>query len=129
MQLTKATRKISDDTFNYDDEVIDEAQYKVSQSPRQFKCNKPLQEAVLTLNNSKVHFCHIDTDSMYLAIADSQIEVQKQKLRRDIKDQEFFDQHNKEWPPWDNCTIAEEKKLMSITTESQGENIVCLAPK
>ncbi|KAA6385721.1 MAG: hypothetical protein EZS28_018750 [Streblomastix strix] len=95
-QCHKATRKLSDDIYNSDGEVIEEAQYMVSESPRQFKCNKPLQEVIFTLDNSKVHFCNMDTDSMYLAIAGSQIE---------------------------------EKKLMGITTESQGENIVCLAPK
>ncbi|KAA6361021.1 MAG: hypothetical protein EZS28_043452 [Streblomastix strix] len=50
----------------------------------------------------------MDTDSMYLAIVGSQIE---------------------EWLPWSDCTVAEEKKLMDITTESQGENIICLVSK
>ncbi|KAA6392380.1 MAG: hypothetical protein EZS28_012092, partial [Streblomastix strix] len=111
----KATRKISDDIYNPDGSLSEEAQYMVSESPRQFKCNKPLQEA--------------DTDSMYLAIAGSQIEGYKQGLKYVIKDQGFFDQHYKEWLPWDNYTVAEEKKLMGLTTESYGENIVCLAPK
>ncbi|KAA6375845.1 MAG: hypothetical protein EZS28_028627 [Streblomastix strix] len=99
----KATRKISDDTYNSDGEVIDEAQYMVSESPRQFK----------------VHFCNMNTDSMYLAIAGSQIEGYKQGLKYVIKDQGFYDLHYKEWLPWDNCTVAEEKKLMGTTTESQ----------
>ncbi|KAA6402881.1 MAG: hypothetical protein EZS28_001593 [Streblomastix strix] len=107
-QCHKATRKLSDDIYNPDGSLSEEAQYMVSESPRQFKCNKPLQEAVFTLDNSKVHFCNMDTDSMYLAIAGSKIE---------------------EWLPWDDCTVAEEKKLICLTTESQGENIVCLAPK
>ncbi|KAA6361857.1 MAG: hypothetical protein EZS28_042616, partial [Streblomastix strix] len=144
----KATRKLSDTTYNPDGSLSSEAQYMVSESPRQFKCNKPLQEAVFTLDNSKfwylnfvynflykcidmdrVHFCNMDTDSMYLAIAGSQIEGYKQGLKYVIKNQLFYDLHYKEWLPWDNCTVAEEKKLMGITTESQGENIVCLAPK
>ncbi|KAA6395256.1 MAG: hypothetical protein EZS28_009220 [Streblomastix strix] len=144
----KATRKLSDNIYNSDGEVIEEAQYMVSESPRQFKCNKPLQEALFTLDNSKfwylnfvynflykcidmdrVHFCNMDTDSMYLAIAGSQIEGYKQELKYVIKDQVFYDNHYKEWLPWNDCTVAEEKKLMGITTESQGENIVCLAPK
>ncbi|KAA6391382.1 MAG: hypothetical protein EZS28_013092 [Streblomastix strix] len=144
----KATRKLSDTTYNSDGEVIEEAQYMVSESPRQFKCNKSLQEAVFTLDNSKfwylnfvynfhyicidmdrVHFCNMDTDLMYLAIAGSQIEGYKQGLKYIIKDQLFYDLHYKKWLPWDNCTVAEEKKLMGITTESYGENIVCLAPK
>ncbi|KAA6398802.1 MAG: hypothetical protein EZS28_005672, partial [Streblomastix strix] len=144
----KATRKLSDDIYNSDGSLSEEAQYMVSESPRQFKCNKPLQEAVFTLDNCKfwylnfvynflykcvdmdsVHFCNMDTDSMYLAIAGSQIEGYKQGLKYVIKDQLFYDQHYKEWLPWGNCTVAEEKKLMGITTKSKGENIVCLAPK
>ncbi|KAA6398173.1 MAG: hypothetical protein EZS28_006296 [Streblomastix strix] len=144
----KATRKLSDDIYNPDGSLSKEAQYMVSESPRQFKCNKPLQEAVFTLDNSKfwylnfvynflykcidvdrVHFCNMDTDSMYLAIAGSQIEGYKQGLKYVIKDQLFYDNHYKEWLPLDNCTIAEEKKLLGLTIESLGENIVCLAPK
>ncbi|KAA6369254.1 MAG: hypothetical protein EZS28_035219 [Streblomastix strix] len=144
----KAIRKINEDTYNSDCEVIDEAQYMVSESSRQFKYNKPLQETVFTLDNSKfwylnfiynflykcvdmdrVHFCNMDTDAMYLAIAGSQIERYKQGLKYVIKDQQFYDQHYKEWLPWNDCTVAEEKKLIGISTESQGENIVCLAPK
>ncbi|KAA6368780.1 MAG: hypothetical protein EZS28_035694 [Streblomastix strix] len=34
----------------------------------------------------------------------------------------------KKWLPLDNCTVTVEKKLMGITTESQDQNIVCLAP-
>ncbi|KAA6397723.1 MAG: hypothetical protein EZS28_006752 [Streblomastix strix] len=71
----------------------------------------------------------MDTDSMCLAIAGSQIEGYKQGLKYIIKDLGFYDLHYKEWLPQIDCTIAEEKKLMSITTQSQGENIVCLAPK
>ncbi|KAA6366433.1 MAG: hypothetical protein EZS28_038040 [Streblomastix strix] len=71
----------------------------------------------------------MDTDSLYLAIAGSQTEGYKQALKYMIKDQLFYDQHYKEWLPWNDCTVAEEKKLVGITTESQGENIVCLAPK
>ncbi|KAA6397143.1 MAG: hypothetical protein EZS28_007328 [Streblomastix strix] len=144
----KATKKLSDDIYNSDVGLIEEAQYMVSESIRQFKCNKPLQEAVFTLNNSKfwylnfvynflqkcvdmdrVHFCNMDTESMYLSIVGSQIEGYKQGLKYVISDQRFCDLHYKEWLPWNDCTVAEEKKLMGITTESQGENIVCLAPK
>ncbi|KAA6400848.1 MAG: hypothetical protein EZS28_003621 [Streblomastix strix] len=147
-QCHKATRKLSDDKYNSDGELIEEAQYMVRESPRQFQYNKPLQETVFTLDNSKfqylnfvynflykcididrVHFCNMDTDSMYLAIAGSQIEGYKYGLKYMIKDQLFYDQHYKEWLPWDNCTVAEEKKLMGLTTEPQGENIVCLTPK
>ncbi|KAA6389079.1 MAG: hypothetical protein EZS28_015397 [Streblomastix strix] len=144
----KATRKISDDTYNSDGEVIDEAQYMVNESLKQFKSNKSLQEAEFTLDNSKfwylnfvynffykcidmdrVHFCNMDTDSTYLIIARSQIEGYKQGLKYMIKEQWFYNLHYKEWLPWNDCTVAEEKKLMGITTELQEENIICLALK
>ncbi|KAA6404378.1 MAG: hypothetical protein EZS28_000089 [Streblomastix strix] len=108
----------------------------------------PLQESVFKLDNNKfwylnfvynflykcidmdrVHFCNMDTDQMYLAIAGSKIECYKYGLKYVIKDQGFFDQQYKEWLPWNDCTVAEEKKLMGITIESQGENFVCIAPK
>ncbi|KAA6374256.1 MAG: hypothetical protein EZS28_030217 [Streblomastix strix] len=125
----KARRKLSEDIYNSDGEVIEEAQHMVSESPRQFKCYKPLQEAAFTLDNNKVHFYNMDIDSMYLAIAGSQIDGYKQGLKYVINNQEFYDLHYKEWLPWDDCSVAEEKKLMGITTESQVENIVCLVPK
>ncbi|KAA6391253.1 MAG: hypothetical protein EZS28_013218 [Streblomastix strix] len=144
----KTTKKISDDIYNSDGEVIEDAQYVVNESPRQIKCSKPLQEAIFTLDNSKlwylnfvynflykcidmdkVHFSNMDTESMYLAIAGSQIEGKKQGLKYVVKDQLFYDQHYKQQLPQDDCTVSEEKNLMDITTESQGENIVCLAPK
>ncbi|KAA6381081.1 MAG: hypothetical protein EZS28_023394 [Streblomastix strix] len=46
-----------------------------------------------------------------------------------IKDHEFWDEHYKEWLPWEGCTIAEEKKLLGYAIESQRESIICLAPK
>ncbi|KAA6397607.1 MAG: hypothetical protein EZS28_006868 [Streblomastix strix] len=64
-----------------------------------------------------------------ISFAGSQIEAQKYGLKYVISSQVFFDKHYKEWLPWDDCTVAEEKKLMIITNESLVENIVCLAPK
>ncbi|KAA6376378.1 MAG: hypothetical protein EZS28_028094 [Streblomastix strix] len=84
---------------------------------------------LLKKHNIRVHFCNIDTDSIYLAFAGSQIEGQKQGLKYVISGQVLLDKHYKEQLPWDDCTVVEEKKLMGITTESQGEKIVCLAPK
>ncbi|KAA6363735.1 MAG: hypothetical protein EZS28_040738 [Streblomastix strix] len=71
----------------------------------------------------------MDIDSMYLAIAGSQIIGYKQGLKYIINDQEFYDLHYKEWLPWVGSSVADEKKLMGITTESQGEKIVCLVLK
>ncbi|KAA6336209.1 MAG: hypothetical protein EZS28_052894, partial [Streblomastix strix] len=91
----------------------------VSESPRQFKGNKPLQEATFIPNDSKVHFYNMDSDSIYLAIAGSNVEGSKQGLKYVIKGQELYDEHYKECLLWDGCTIAEEKKLMGISSEIQ----------
>ncbi|KAA6395983.1 MAG: hypothetical protein EZS28_008488 [Streblomastix strix] len=71
----------------------------------------------------------MDTDSMYLAISDSTIDGYRQQFKQIIRDQEFWDEHYKEWLPWEGCIIAEEKKLFDCTIESQRESIICLAPK
>ncbi|KAA6388571.1 MAG: hypothetical protein EZS28_015905 [Streblomastix strix] len=130
------TRKICDD------------RYLVSINPDSFSAHKCLQESIFTQDNSKfwylcfiyfflykcidmdrVHFCCMDTDSMYLAISGSTIEGYKQQYKHIIQDQEFWDEHYKEWLPWEGCTIAEEKKLLGYAIESQRESIICLAPK
>ncbi|KAA6364445.1 MAG: hypothetical protein EZS28_040028 [Streblomastix strix] len=118
-QLNKGftnTRKICDD------------RYLVSINPDSFSAHKCLQESIFTQDNSKfwylcfiyfflykcidldrVHFCCMDTDSMYLAISGSTIEGYKQQFKHAIKDQQFLDDNFKEWLPWEGYTIAEEK--------------------
>ncbi|KAA6385821.1 MAG: hypothetical protein EZS28_018652, partial [Streblomastix strix] len=122
--------------------------YLVSINLDSFSAHKCLQVSIFTQDNSKfwylcfiyfflykcidmdrIHFCCMDTDSMYLAISGSTIEGYKQQFKHVIKDQQFWDEHYKEWLPWEGCTIAEEKKLLGCTIESQRESIICLAPK
>ncbi|KAA6398849.1 MAG: hypothetical protein EZS28_005627 [Streblomastix strix] len=81
------------------------------------------------IDMNRVHFCSTDTDSIYLAIRGSTFEGYKQQFKHVIKDQEFWNNHYKEWLPWEGCTIAEEKKLLGCAIESQRESIICLAPK
>ncbi|KAA6388920.1 MAG: hypothetical protein EZS28_015553 [Streblomastix strix] len=71
----------------------------------------------------------MDTDSMYLTISGSTIEWYKQQFKYAIRDQEFQDNHYKEWLPWEECSIAEEKKLLGCAIQSKTESIICLAPK
>ncbi|KAA6393767.1 MAG: hypothetical protein EZS28_010704 [Streblomastix strix] len=127
---------------------ICEDRYLVSINPDSFSAHKCSQESIFTYDNSKfwylcfnyfflykcidmnrVHFCCMDTDSMHLAIIGSTIEGYKQQFKYLIMDQEFWDEHYKEWLPWEGCTIAEEKKLLGCTIESERESIICLAPK
>ncbi|KAA6393173.1 MAG: hypothetical protein EZS28_011299, partial [Streblomastix strix] len=53
----------------------------------------------------------MDIDSKYLAISGSTIEGYKQQFKHVIKDRELWDEHYKEWLPYEGCSIAEEKKL------------------
>ncbi|KAA6385869.1 MAG: hypothetical protein EZS28_018607 [Streblomastix strix] len=66
---------------------------------------------------------------MYLTISGSTIEGYKQQFKLAIKDQQFQDDHYKEWLPWEGCSIAEEKKLLGCDIELQRESIICLALK
>ncbi|KAA6380246.1 MAG: hypothetical protein EZS28_024228 [Streblomastix strix] len=130
------TRKICDD------------RYLVSINPDSFPAHKCLQESIFTQDNSKfrylcfvylflykcidmdrIHFFRMETDSMYLAISGSTIEEYKQQFKHVIKDQEFWDDHYKEWLLWERCSITEQNKLISCAIESQRESIICLASK
>ncbi|KAA6356176.1 MAG: hypothetical protein EZS28_048297 [Streblomastix strix] len=71
----------------------------------------------------------MDTYSIYLAISGSTIDGHKQQFNNAIIDQEFWDNHYKEWLPCEGCTIAEEKKLLDCAIQSQRESIICLTPK
>ncbi|KAA6402031.1 MAG: hypothetical protein EZS28_002443 [Streblomastix strix] len=138
-QLNKSftnTRKICED------------RYIVSINPDSFSAHKCLQESIFTQDNSKfwflcfiyfflckcidtdrVQFCCMNTDSMYQAISGSTIEGYKQQFKYEIKDQEFWENHYKEWLPWEGCSIAEETKLLGCAIELWRESIICLAPK
>ncbi|KAA6383466.1 MAG: hypothetical protein EZS28_021008 [Streblomastix strix] len=81
------------------------------------------------IDMDRVYFCCVDTDSMYLAISGSTIKGYKQQFKHAIKDQEFWDEHYKEWLPWECCAISEEKKLLGCSIESQRESIIFLVLK
>ncbi|KAA6387668.1 MAG: hypothetical protein EZS28_016806 [Streblomastix strix] len=116
-----------------DTRKICEDRYLVSINPDSFSAHKCIQESIFTQDNSKfwylcfiyfflykcidmnrVHFCCMDTDSMYLAISGSTIEGYKQQFKHVINDREFWDEHYKEQLPWDGCSIAEKKETTRL---------------
>ncbi|KAA6390919.1 MAG: hypothetical protein EZS28_013553 [Streblomastix strix] len=90
----KATRKLSDDIYNSDGDLIEEAQYMVSESPRQFKCNMPLQEAVFTLDNSKFWNGFHGTIVLQLKRRNQQVSQQNHKVKTLEEDQDINEDAN-----------------------------------
>ena len=135
-----------------DSRKINNNQYIVSRKPKYYKCDTPIQEALFTLDNAKywylnfyynfmckafdmdrIHFIEGDTDSMYFAIAGDPNEDYTQGFKHVIKDQEFYDKHVYEWFPKPNndryLAMKDEKKLLGLCIENQGENMIALSPK
>jgi hypothetical protein len=76
-----------------------------------------------------MHFIEGDTDSAYWAISGNPNEDYKQGFKYVVKDQEYYDKHIYEWMPDPSKDKYDEKKLLGLAIEKQGENCVALAPK
>jgi hypothetical protein len=93
----------------------------------------------------RIHFIEGDTDSAYWAVAGSLIADHTQQFEYVVRDQEFYDEHYSEWFPdpkkaeWDDehskfvfRTLEarkEEKKLLGLAIEKEGDNMIALCPK
>ena len=130
------TRKINDDCF------------AVTFNPRNYKCDTCIQEAFFTLDNAKfwylnfiynfmykcldmdrMHYVEGDTDSMYWAVAGNPEDDYHQRFNHVIRDQEFYDEHVYEWFPDPSKDVYDEKKILGLAIEKEGENCIALAPK
>ena len=130
------TRKINDDCF------------AVTFNPRNYKCDTCIQEAFFTLDNAKfwylnfiynfmykcldmdrIHYVEGDTDSMYWAIAGNPEDDYHQRFNHVIIDQEFYNEHVYEWFPDPSKDVYDEKKILGLAIEKEGENCIALAPK
>ena len=130
------TRKINDDCF------------AVTFNPRNYKCDTCIQEAFFTLDNAKfwylnfiynfmykcldmdrIHYVEGDTDSMYWAIAGNPNADYHQRFNYVIRDQEFYNEHVYEWFPDPSKDVYDEKKILGLAIEKEGENCIALAPK
>ena len=127
---------------------ITEDQYLVCYKPKSFLCDTCLQEAFFTLDNAKyvylnfiynfmykcldmnkIHFIEGDTDSAYWAISGNPNEDFHQQFKYVIKDQEFYNEHVYTYFPKPGAGIEDEKKLLGLAIEKEGENMIALAPK
>ena len=154
-KYTKTTIKKRSDTFlaqiytNFIDtrKIADDC-YAVTYNPRSYKCDTCLQEAFFTLDNAKfwylnfiynfmykcldmdrIHYVEGDTDSAYWAVAGDPTEDYTQQFKYVIRDQSFYDAHVYEWFPDPSKDIYDEKKILGLAIEKQGENCIALAPK
>ena len=137
-----STRKISEDS------------YIVERESKSFPCNTCIQEAFFTLDNAKywylnfvynfmhkafdmerIHFVEGDTDSMYWAISGDPNKDCHQGFEAVIKDQKFYNENAKYFFPIvsENMTplekIRQEKKLLGLSIEKEGDNCIALASK
>jgi hypothetical protein len=103
------------------------------------------------LDMERIHFIEGDTDSAYWAVAGHPKAGKSQQFEYVVKDQQFYDEHYAEWFPdlnqatwtWDrkhDCKGAgfifksltakkEEKKLLGLAIEKEGDNMIALCPK
>jgi hypothetical protein len=143
--------------FMSDRQITDDL-YIVSMSPSTFSVKTPLQCAVWTLDNAKYwylklyydllikvfdenkfHFNEGDTDSGYFSISGNPNDDYTQGFKHIIKNQKLFDKLYPKWFPdpskgylKDGKTeypIEVEKKLLGLTVEKEGTEMICVAPK
>ena len=122
--------------------------FAINMDPKTYKCDTCLQEAVFTLDNAKfwylnfvynfmykcldmdkIHFIEGDTDSAYWAISGNPDYDYHQQFKYVIKDHEFYNKHVYEWFPNPNKGIIDEKKILGLAIEKEGENMIALSPK
>ena len=77
----------------------------------------------------KIHFIEGDTDSAYWAISGNPNEDFHQGFKYVIKDQDFYNAHAYTYFPKPGAGIEDEKKLLGLAIEKEGENMIALAPK
>ncbi|KAA6317790.1 MAG: hypothetical protein EZS28_055039, partial [Streblomastix strix] len=92
------------------------------------------------LDMTKIHFVEGDTDSAYWAISGRQIILNNsnqqqyednlhQGFKYVIKDQQFYDANAKYYFPTIVEDKQDEKKLLGLSIENEGDEMIALAPK
>ncbi len=147
--MNKAQTRIAQILANFvDTRKLNDENYLVCYKPKNFICDTCLQEALFTLDNAKfvylnfiynfmykcfdmdkIHFIEGDTDSAYWAISGNPNEDFHQGFKYVIKDQEFYNAHAYTYFPKPGAGIEDEKKLLGLAIEKEGENMIALAPK
>ena len=81
------------------------------------------------LDMNKIHFVEGDTDSAYWAVAGDVDKDYTQGFDAVIKDVEFYTANVYSWMPNPSKDGYDEKKILGLAIEKQGENCIALAPK
>ncbi|KAA6327356.1 MAG: hypothetical protein EZS28_053827, partial [Streblomastix strix] len=133
--------------------------YAVQFNPKNCKSNTCLKVAYFTLDNAKywylnfiynfmykcldmtkIHFVEGDTDSAYWAISGKQVVLNDtnqqayednlhQGFKYIIKDQQFYDANAKYYFPTIVGDKQDEKKLLGLSIENEGDEMIALALK
>jgi hypothetical protein len=77
----------------------------------------------------RLHYVEGDTDSMYLAIAGDPADGIHQGFKHIIKDKEFFEANFYKWFPDPSKGIEDEKKLLGLSIEKEGSDMLAVGPK
>ncbi|KAA6403679.1 MAG: hypothetical protein EZS28_000792 [Streblomastix strix] len=158
MDQKEALKAHLSNTFMDEQQLGDNA-YAVQMNPETCKCNTCLQVAYFVLDNAKywylnfiynfmykcldmtkIHFVEGDTDSAYWAISGKQIikrydnkQVYEDNLHQGFKyvinDQQICDTNAKYFFPTIQGDKSDEKKLLGLAIENEGDEMVALAPK
>jgi hypothetical protein len=130
------TRMINDDLF------------LVQSSKTSYSIDTPLQCACATLDNAKywylnfiynfmykcldmtkMHFIEGDTDSMYWAVAGNPNDDVHQGFKHVVKDEVFYKNNVFKWFPDPTKGLEDEKKLLGLSVEKEGTEMIALGPK
>jgi hypothetical protein len=122
--------------------------YLTCMKPDTHKCNICIQESFFKLDNAKywylnyyynfmmkafdfnrIHFIEGDTDSMYFAVAGDKNLGVKQGFGAVIKDQKFLDENAYLFFPNPKLGVLDEKKLLGVAVEKEGDVMIALGPK
>ena len=154
-KYTKSVIKDKDGTFTaqlypsfVDSRKIGDNKYLVSYNPDTYTVDTCIQEAFFTLDNAKywylnfiynfmykcfdmdkIHYVEGDTDSAYWAISGNPEKDYTQRFDYVIKDKEFYDKHVYDYFPNPEKDIYDEKKLLGLAIEKEGENCIALCSK
>ncbi|KAA6375414.1 MAG: hypothetical protein EZS28_029059 [Streblomastix strix] len=131
-----------------DDQKLGEDVYAVQMNPETCACKTPLQVAYFVLDNAKywylnfiynfmykcfdmdkLHFVEGDTDSAYWSVSGDENAGIKQQFKYVIKNQQFYDENAKYFFPTIEGDLLDEKKILGLSVERQGPEIVALASK
>jgi hypothetical protein len=128
--------------------MVSDKCYLTFYSPRTYECPTCIQEACLTLDNAKywylnvlynfmyrafdfrrIHTIQLDTDCYYCAVAGDPALGINQGFMSVVKDKKFFEENRYKFFPNPEKGKVDEKKLLGMAIEKEGNFMIALAPK